>query len=315
MGADLVAYGFYDPAGTEPKCVVRKVSARIAEYLDDHRTELAKKAASDGLMEATFLAPEHKKRFDALRDGTKPEFITASQELASRLFETGDNRAGVGFVVAARFSTTEKGATTTSAAFLKLDANEEPLAALHREAQGEPTLEEVEGLLDLPGHLQKGAVYPDSRTGRSQLVVGDKYDTDYFREAVGVSQRERPALGVARLLASAQDIAPEIVEPLTVLMEATDERVTVPALLDDLPVPPSPEKKQRIVAALSKKPKPVELVDPGNHQLVGYVEANGVTITGAATKIRDDVTWQLDPEHDGYLIQVRVSDEPSKRFK
>ena len=103
-----------------------------------------------------------------------------------------DQRSKRGFFVAIRERT---GRNQVRVAALKLDVHDEHAAAA-RLVGDELQLEAVQDLLDIPGELQKGAVYPDDRP-HSEVIIVDKFERTalYFLRALEVQQIEKRCTG------------------------------------------------------------------------------------------------------------------------
>jgi len=61
--------------------------------------------------------------------------------------------------------------------------------------------------------------------------------------------------------------------------------------------------------------RPVADVDPTAYATQGLVDIDGIIIRGPTARIRDDVSWQRDPNGTGYVIEVRVAHQPTKRYE
>jgi hypothetical protein len=162
------AYAFVEAGGAVPNPVITPVPPDIETYLNDHRESLLERAQTDKLAEAHFADGNALDRFRKLASGTNTEFVAVAQTLAARLHAGMDARSRRGFFVAATFADTHQ----TQSMVLKLDASPKTLAAIGGTATN-PVLESVDDLLDVPGELQKGAVFPDPRA-HSDVCVGDK---------------------------------------------------------------------------------------------------------------------------------------------
>ena len=311
MSIELVSYSYVTANGNPPTAEFRDISAEIAEYLEHHREKLLHRAKLDSVAEGHFDDPDASQRFEDLCNGSDQEFLAASQDLASRLHVRMDNRSKPGFFVAIRFSNDDE----RSAAILKLDVHEEPLAAVGGTAT-EPALEEVQNLLDIPGELQKGAVYPDPRA-ESDVCVGDKQSetSQYFLNSIEVTQHERAGRAIGPFLSVVRDVAPDSTDAVVGALTSSSGRTDVTGLLDTLEEPLSDDERNEIVQRLATRRRPIQTVNSDDHQLRGLVEAAPFTVQGPATSIRDDVTWEPDPDNDGYVVHLRVKHEPTKKYK
>ena len=311
MNLTRVAYAFVESGGPVPQPTISSVPADIAVYLDEHRHDIYTRAASGRVSEAHFVDANALHRFEVLSTGTDPEFEATAQELAQRLHAGMDARSRRGFFVAATFEDD----SATEAMVLKLDASTQKLAAIGG-TTAQPVLESVDDLLDIPGELQKGAVFPDPRS-HSEVCVGDKNrETSlYFLNAVEVTQHELPGKGLSSFLDVVQNLAPGHIDDVTRKLESVTTRTPADTVLEELSPPLPDDVRTSITGRLASRRRPVQDVDPTAHPARGVIEADGISIRGPAARIRDDVTIEPDPNGDGYLIQIRVSHTPTKRYE
>lgn len=311
MQLSRVAYAFVDAGGAVPAPQITTVSPDIADYLEDHRADVVERASTGRVAEAVFTNPTATARFSALAHGSDADFTNAATSLAQRLHARMDGRTAKGFFVAATF----RHQNQVEAMVLKLDATDRKLAAIGGTAHS-PTLESVEDLLDVPGELQKGAVYPDPRP-YSEVCVGDKNrETSlYYLDAIEVVQRELPGRAVASLLHVANEVDPQHTEALTRHLETVTGRTPVSSILAGVTPPiPAPTRSQ-IESRLANKRRPVTDADPTDHATMGIVSADGIVIRGAAARIRDGVRWRPNPTSTGYIIEIEVAQQPSRSFE
>ncbi|HEY5880155.1 MAG TPA: hypothetical protein VIU11_14695 [Nakamurella sp.] len=168
----------------------------ISDFLASHADSLLKRASAGTAPGSVFPDEDRRALFEALRSGSDGEFLAGAGELAVDLVnQMGHVNSKDGVLVCATF---ENQGNTLSAA-LKLQVVSDHGAVLAQLATGETVLSAVKQVLDRPGELQKGIVYPDSRDG-SEAVVGDKanqIEARYFLLAMGVRTEEhmKRALG------------------------------------------------------------------------------------------------------------------------
>lgn len=187
MPIRLVAYAYVEPNGAQPQCSLHSTSSEVDKYLKAHISNLLERAAKGSAPSAVFTDISYRARFETLRAGSQESFLETAQTIAEQLQDEMDRRSKRGFLVALR---RELSGGQMQSAVLKLDVHDEIAAAARRTAEGQLTLEAVQDLLDIPGELQKGAVYPDSRES-SEVIVGDKLarvTANYFLECLGVQQ-------------------------------------------------------------------------------------------------------------------------------
>lgn len=169
----------------------------VSDFLVSHVKNLLEGASSGLAPQTALLAGAGTSPFDDLAAGSDDEFLAAADSLTKALVtEMGRVNSKEGVLVCATF---EEPDGAPSAAALKLQVVSDHGAVLEQLASGEMALSAVERVLDRPGELQKGLVYPDPRTD-SDAVIGDKAnqrEARYFLVAMGVEAEEhsRRALG------------------------------------------------------------------------------------------------------------------------
>jgi len=216
-----------------------------------------------------------------------------------------DNRAKRGFIVTLRLRGPQ------GSAALKLDVSDAAAAALRTNPGGEPTLEAIQDLLDLPGQLQKGAVAPDSRPD-SDVVVGDKLTvtSQYFLEALDVQQHVAAGPATADLLTVIQAIAPTKASAAA----AAIERATRTTVRDFLRRQRNftDEERENILASATVRTRPIDLIDPTSYALREEISADGITVRGRSEVMRERVRIVRRP--GGFRIEIDVSESPRRRF-
>jgi hypothetical protein len=171
--------------------------AEVSDFLVSHVENLLEGAQSSLAPLTALVASDGNSHFDTLREGSDEEFLTAADSLTKTLVTEMGRVNKDGVLVCATF---RKQNGDSLAAALKLQVVSDHGAVLEQLASGEMALSAVERVLDRPGELQKGLVYPDPRDG-STAVVGDKAnqrEARYFLVAMGVEAEEhaKKALGV-----------------------------------------------------------------------------------------------------------------------
>lgn len=286
---------------------IRRAPKTVETYLAAHVDALFASASAGTISAAVFRSTEGRTRFGDLVSGTREDFLAASQELADRLHQRMDQRTKRGF-----FVTLRRGRAATEAAVLKLDVTAEAAAAITHDDKGRPLLEGVEDLLDIPGDLQKGAVVPDARSG-SDVVVGDKLAITslYFLDAVDVEQQAAAGPAAVDLLRIVQEVAPGKADAVAQALES-GPRATVSQffaaradLLDAAEV-------ADVIGRARTRRRPVVEVDPTAHVVRETIEADGITVRGRASTIREKVRVTQRP--GGYRIEIDTIEEPRRRF-
>jgi hypothetical protein len=197
------------------------------------------------------------------------------------------------------------------AAVLKLDVHDAAAAAL-RSNGGEPTLEAVKDLLDIPGELQKGAVFPDPRA-RSDVIVGDKLAITslYFLDALDAEQRTAPGPATVDLLRVVQDVAPTRAAATASVLEA-ESRMPVDEFFERHPEILDETERSEVLNRVRARKRPIDEVDPRGYVLRETIEADGITIRGRASTIQEKLSILQRP--GGYRIQIDVNEEPRRRY-
>ena len=297
---------------------LRPGADEVSGFLSAHVAGLRDRAVQDSAARASFADPSDLALVTALRDGDDTKFLAAARTLGERLLDqmnkVGGTRPGL-FVCATL--TDDADPPTLHATALKLQVVSAEGAVLQTLDSGEETLAAVTNVLDRPGELQKGLVYPDARPG-SDAVVGDKaaqQEALYFLRAMGVTLEARDAQGpasivnavagragrgvadlVARALPAAAPAAPAAV--------LADIRRTVPAL--------TPQTADDVVRKLADAPRPVTNVDTAA-PVKATMLAGGLKITGPADAVRL-VTWDPDPQ-GGWRVTFPSDTEPTVTWR
>lgn len=205
-------------------------------------------------------------------------------------------RAAEGVLVCVTFV----GPRSRCAGALKLQIISDHGATLTRLNSGEVRLSAVKDVLDRPGDLQKGVVYPDLRA-TSSAVVGDKVnvrDANYFVEAMGLRLDERDKDAFGLLAQATADVvgvgdAPRVVRALSrarahSVDEVLAEAAETEPLLDEA-------TQARIIEELANRDRPVRQVDT-QAALKRTIRVGDVTISGPARDLEDVATR---PHPDG----------------
>jgi hypothetical protein len=307
VSIDLVSYAYVTPGGAPPRMVERATPADVRSYLDAHLDALIGQADAGTISPAVFRSKDALGRFGQLSSGTRGEFLAASQELADRLHQRMDQRTKRGF-----FVTLRRSGPTGHVAVLKLDVHDATAAAMRFDDEGEATLEAVKDLLDIPGELQKGALFPDSRSG-SDVIVGDKLTITslYFLDALDAEQHAAPGPATVDLLRLVQEVAPAKAVAAATALE-TETRMSVNEFFERHPEVLDEVEKSEVLSRTRVRKRPIDEVDPGSYVLRETVQADGITIRGRALTIREKLRVFQRP--GGYRIQIDVDEEPRRQF-
>jgi hypothetical protein len=306
MAIDLVSYAYVEPGGTPPTMRVRTTRPDVDAYLSEHIDSLIERARVGALSPAVFRSTVARVRFSQLATGTRQDFVTTSQQIADRLFGSMDLRAKRGFFVTIRCSQPERGVA------LKLDVHDAAAAALRLDASGEPTLEAVQDLLDIPGELQKGAVVPDTRPD-SGVIVGDRLTVTslYFLEALDVQQHVAAGPATADFLGVVQELAPTKLRAVAAALEDA-HRTTVGAFLQQHPDLLDETETESVLGGVRVRRRPIEILDPDNYALREEIYADGIVVRGRSSVMREKI--QIRNRPGGFLIEILVDEEPRRKF-
>ncbi len=314
MKATRLSFVRVAKGATPTQATIRPGVDEVSAFLCAHAQGLIEKAIDGSAANATFYEAGREQLIEDLRSGSDAEFLTAADLLAARLTDEMSHvgNPASGLLVC---TTLEDGAPEASkfAAVLKLEVVSDQGAVLRRLDSGEETLAAVTNVLDRPGDLQKGLVFPDSRPP-SNAVVGDKaaqQEARYFLRSVGITLEARPNASAAALVAAVgkytnRGTAQQVItalpsasagSPREVLQEIRGKGVSIPdaavaAIADELANADRPVPRVDVTAAVK-----------------GKVRAGGLTITGSASDI-EAVTWDSDPA-GGWITTIRTDTEPT----
>jgi hypothetical protein len=223
-----------------------------------------------------------------------------------------DGRTKAGFFVALRRELPSK---TPQVAALKLDILDKAAAAARREPSGHFRLEAIEDLLDLPGDLHKGAVYPDPRRD-SDVVVGDEVTVEtalYFLRALEVRQTAKAAAAGKLFLQVVEEAAPAKLGPVAQALGTADGELTPKELFDAHPGLLTDNEKSQILNALDTEVRPVVTLSPGARRIRKIVTADDIVIRGAVADMEAKVDWGSTP--NGWRITIDVQQQPQVRYE
>lgn len=282
----------------------------VSDFLCAHAAGLIAKAADGSAANATFHNAGRQQLIEELRTGADEAFLAAADILAHELTEQINHvgNAAPGLLVC----TTIEDGPAPYAAVLKLEVVSNEGAVLRRLESGEETLAAVTNVLDRPGDLQKGLVFPDARPD-SDAVVGDKaaqQEARYFLRSVGVTLQARPSASAAALVAAvgkrmSRAVAQEVVVRLPSLSAGSPTEVLGQLQEVGVDIPAMVMEAVATDLATADRPVPVIAVEA---PVKGKVRVGGLTITGSASDIRS-VTWVADPA-GGWVVTIRTDTEP-----
>lgn len=291
--------------------------AEVSDFLVDHVTNLRDRAKEGTAANATFGDAVDRQLIEDLRIGDDQQFLAAAKNLGVRLISEMAplGAAKSGLLLCATFES-DGAPPELTAAVLKLEVVSPHGAVLEVLDSGEETLAAVTDVLDKPGDLQKGLVYPDSRSA-SEAVVGDKaaqQEARYFLRAVGVTL-EAHAASSARDLVKAvaavagPAVARKVVRILPTVPAAAPLQV-LDALRNDI-AELTEDDAVAVTAALTNADRPVVQVDT-SAPVRGVVKAGALTISGPAADV-GDIEWEPDPQ-GGWSVGFHSDVEPKRSY-
>jgi len=314
MKATRLSFVRVAKGATPTQATIRPGVDEVSAFLCAHAQGLIDKALDGSAANATFYDAAREQLIEDLRSGSDAEFLTAADLLATRLTDEMSHvgNPASGLLVCTTFENGTSG-TARLAAVLKLEVVSDQGAVLRRLDSGEETLAAVTNVLDRPGDLQKGLVFPDSRP-RSTAVVGDKaaqQEARYFLKSVGITLEARPNASAAALVAAVgkytdRRTAQRVIAALPSASEGSPREVLHELRGQGLNIPDP--TVAAIVDELANADRPVPRVDV-NASVRGKVRAGGLTITGPASDIAA-VTWESNPA-GGWITTIRSDTEPT----
>ncbi len=310
MSILFVTYTYIEPTGDIPTCVPESVSSGVERYLLDHVASLLKRVPDGSSPPARFQSADGKERFQALLEGSESECLQAAEQLAQRVYKEMDKRSKPGFFVALRSDEEQR----IRAAVLKLDIQTKSAAAMSRTGKGRLRLEAVKDLLEVPGQLQKGAVFRDDRPA-SDVVVGDRLTETafYFLRAIDVVQVSKSGKAVTTFVAAVAGVAgPNRTIPVIQALEAEEQETTPEDFFARHPDLLEQNERSRVYYQLRERKRPVDRIDARQVVIDQIVTADGITIRGRATALADKLRVEERP--GGWRIVIDVNEEPQRDF-
>jgi hypothetical protein len=289
----------------------------VSDFLVDHVADLRKRATEGTAANASFADPADLQLIEDIRTGDDAAFLAAARVLGVRLVEqmAPIGNAKPGLLLCATFHS-DGTPPVASAAVLKLEVVSPHGAVLQMLDSGEETLAAVKDVLDKPGDLQKGLVFPDARPA-SQAVVGDKaaqHEARYFLRAMGATL-EAHGSGSARDLVKAvaaragHRVAQEVVQILPAMEPAPPTQILA-ALREAIP-DLGEDTAAEVADALAAAERPVVRVDT-TAPVKAVLRAGALTVSGPAAEV-GRITWDADPE-GGWVVRFNSYQEPKLTY-
>lgn len=317
MRAIRMTFFHVEKDGVETEPVLRPGVEDVSDFLVAHVESLQERASGGSTANASFSKAggdglESSDLLEAIRCGDDDAFLAASGALDRRLLAAMKHvgNAALGLLLCATV-VDEASSSSTRAVVLKLEVVSEQGAVL-RDLDGVETLAAVKDVLDQPGKLQKGVVFPDSRPG-SQAVVGDLSgdEAQYFLRAVGIVL-EMHAKDTAKALVSAvarqagSTVAQKSASILRSITAGTTAEV-VRALRERVPELDG-RAAAAVVAILETGKRPVVRVDTAA-SVRAKIKIGSLTLSGPAEEIAR-VSWDEDAS-GRWTTTVPSETEPS----
>jgi hypothetical protein len=302
--------------GAAPSPVLRPGVEDVSAFLVAHGESLLKRAADGSTANASFGDTADEALLEAIRSGDDAMFLASAGVLGARLVEEMGKVGNAASGLLLCTTVADGDGDGAYAVVLKLEVISEQGAVLKTLDDGEETLAAVKDVLDQPGKLQKGLVYPDDRPG-SEAVVGDLSATQearYFLKAARITLEARPASSAAALVqAVAREAGPAVAQRVAAALPdvAQDATPQVLAAVREAVPDLGEHAAAAVAAALAGGDRPVVRVDT-QAPVKGRVKAGPLTVTGPADEI-GAVTWEADPE-GGWSVSFHSDEEPSRSW-
>ena len=291
--------------------------AEVSDFLVDHVADLRKRATEGTAANASFADPADRQLIEDIRTGDDAAFLAAAGVLGTRLVAqmAPIGNAKPGLLLCATLHS-DAIPPVASAAVLKLEVVSPHGAVLQMLDSGEETLAAVKDVLDKPGDLQKGLVFPDARPS-SEAVVGDKaalHEARYFLRAMGATL-EAHGSGSARDLVKAvaarasRKVAQQVVQVLPAITPAPPTRVLA-ALREAIPEL-TEDTATEVADALASAERPVVQVDTAA-PVKAVLRAGALTVSGPAAEV-GRITWDADPQ-GGWVVTFHTDQEPKLTY-
>lgn len=314
VSVERVTYARVAQDAAPSSSALRKHDPELDVFLLGHVRALEGFAASSNACPAVFVEDEGRALFESLRTGTQAQFLVAAHAITMRLIGQMNGATADGLLVCLQL----RDGVTRSAAVLKLQVVTPNAANLETLDSGEVLLSAVTDVMDAPGKLQKGALVEDSRLD-SEVVMGDlaSKDAQYFPRAFGIVIEQRPNHAAVDTLeviselhgpvvgAAARRALPSVASgPIAEVLEGLSQSLS--ELVPD-------GARQAVQDRLASRPRPVRNVDTAA-PLTEVITASGVTIKvplGGA----DRVSIEPDTDGGGYVIRIRVDEQPRREVR
>jgi hypothetical protein len=274
MKLTMVTWAGVKVAGPPPSCGEQTVTSELDGLLGEHVAQLLARIEGGSTPAAEFTGSDFRDRFSTLINGSATEFLSMASSLAVALQSKMDKRTGDGLLVAARLVNQ----TESLVGVFKLDITDRLAGFIDDSPTGSQVLHAVRNVLETPGKLQKGTVYPDPRTD-SEVVVGDKLpDTAlYFLDALGIRQVQRASQAPRGLIDAIAQVTSKPVDEIVVAVQ-TSSATTAPDILSSIS---DLQQRQRdeVLRRLEGLKRPIRQVDPASaRKLRKVLKASGITI-------------------------------------
>jgi hypothetical protein len=265
MKISRVSITYIHEEGNRPVCVLTTRDAELDQLLDLHVSRLKGRAEKDSSLPCHFAEPAATNRnpFDHLSSGNETEFLAVASQLALnvQLGMKGNSKEGLFVAIGGADGGDQE--SLEFAAILKLEVVD-PVGGYMREVIDGHSLATVKRLLVRPKELQKGAYYPDPRTG-SDVVVGDTMDKAalYFLRGLGLTQEMAPDDAVAFLCRRAVQRFP-FVEEEEILRRFEHSHVrTADAFVEEnADIFEDAEARDALLSDLTAQARPVRTINP-----------------------------------------------------
>lgn len=306
MAIQLLSYVYID-AHTKQAHIdamqLRPITPGVSEYMEAHLNDLYKKDNVTG--KANFDNKEARDRFEVLREGSEKDFLDVTRVYSESMANVISGRMKSGFIVTIRRDFQGE----IQSAVLKLDHQKGTTGTMQELERGKYDIGIVKGLLDIPGQLQKGAVYPDGRSG-SDVVIGEKYGTtNYFAKVLGVNLQLPGALSAKQFAAIlAKSLSRKKAMYAIRNLVSRDKKVEPLKVLKELVA--DEKDRGKINTEIKSLGNGLSDYVPSQHPIKMEISVDNIQIIASA----DAVHRQIDIKKDGDRWTVTITSESEPKL-
>lgn len=307
MAIVRAAFASLSPVGPAPRAKIVAVPADVADFLEEHVAKLVSRGESDDAPPGSFQNGAGQ-RFADLAGAADGEFEALATSAAGDIQHGMDNRANAGLFVALQVASDGGGSTL---ALLKLDATH---SGAQLRSDGAVPLAMVRNLVDQPGDLQMGAVYPDARAA-SDVIVGKRLRgtaSAYFLDGLGISQMENAKTAAKEIVKTVFRLKPDKA-PAIASRLAASQATSVNAFLKEVPRDElDPLERQQLQRDFQRRTWPIDRIAPAHVVVRHVMQADGITISGTADDMKR--VRLTDLKNGRWKAEIEFSGRPRESF-